>query len=114
MDKFASMLFPLVEFSLYKDFFKAWQRLATIRETAMTFLQWEVEKEKRSTMAATGFTLTEEKENPKKGQERLDSSRHAPTATALLTYLSYIELLSAFFCQHDHAISWQQCHLLIF
>jgi hypothetical protein len=66
-DKYAAMLFPLVECCLSEEVLRAWQRRSntslvqqngqTRLESLMSFLKNEVESEERITMAIQGFSF---------------------------------------------------------
>ena len=66
-DKYAAMLFPLVETCLSEEVLRAWQRYSsaslvqqdgqTRLDNLMSFLKKEVESEERITMAIQGFSL---------------------------------------------------------
>jgi len=66
-DKYAAMLFPLVESCLSEEVLRAWQRYSstslvqrdgqTRLDSLMSFLKNEVESEERITMAIQGFSL---------------------------------------------------------
>lgn len=87
-DKYAAMLFPLVESCLSEELLRAWQRSNNFYSNAnknesrlenlMQFLKTEVENEERITLAMKGFSV---KENIKV----LKSKREQPTAAELFS-----------------------------
>ena len=66
-EKYAAMLFPLVESCLSEEVLRAWQRSSYVSyscpngearlESLMSFLKSEVENEERINMAIRGFSL---------------------------------------------------------
>ncbi|GFT33239.1 uncharacterized protein TNCV_4767251 [Trichonephila clavipes] len=56
-EKYASILYPMVESCFQEDFLKAWNRSATSLTNLMTFLKAETEAEERINLAMLGFGL---------------------------------------------------------
>ncbi|CAG7785931.1 unnamed protein product [Allacma fusca] len=100
-DKFASMLYPLVESCLPEDVIRVWERnrsQASVQERAnkdrlsllMEFLKGEVDGELRIAMARTGFGVEAEeakktKPRPINRQTQKKFSEEIPTATDLFS-----------------------------
>ncbi|XP_015433580.1 PREDICTED: uncharacterized protein LOC107189534 [Dufourea novaeangliae] len=112
-DKCDAMLYPLVESSLPEELLRAWQKSTIPGNTEigyeskdrliklMEFLQSEVEKEERISMAVTGFGLNNENDMAKKHKPKVDFNKNIPSATGLLT--TKAEKKMCIFCGNDHA-----------
>lgn len=111
-DKYASMLYPLVESSLPEDLLRTWQRRSTSvaekldsidgesisknrLDKLMNFLRSEVENEERISLATSGFSLTSKNPTkPKKLQENI------PTAASLVNVKETKP--NCVFCEKNH------------
>ena len=123
-DKFAAMLFPLVESSLPEELLRIWQR-STVDYSAMgkednkvessdhrlkqliNFLAHEVRNEERISLAKESLkvksTNNADQEKPKKEKNRASFHRDVPSATGLLTTKGRIKTAYCIFCdRNDH------------
>ena len=111
-DKYAAMLFPLVESCLSEEVLRAWQRHSNTSlvqqggqiglDSLMSFLKNEVEGEERITMAIQGFSF----ENNVRGTkpQKMEASSHnkndVPTTAALVNCRS--SKLACVLCEGSH------------
>ena len=100
-DKYAAMLYPLVESSLPEEVLRVWQRSGQHETTTVTdengerqeqdrmtkllnFLQMGVENQERIDMALKGFGLPTETERSKKVKTKTEITREPASASAPL------------------------------
>ena len=94
-DKYAAMLFPLVESCLSEEVLRAWQRHSSTNlvqqngqtklDSLMSFLKNEVESEERITMAIEGFSFGNNIRGTKpQKMESSSSNKNVPTTAGLL------------------------------
>ena len=95
-DKYAAMLFPLVESCLLEEILRAWQQSGYVSysrpngetrlESLMSFLKSKVENEERINMAIRGFSLEGSAwgAKPQKMESGSRSRRAIPTTTGLV------------------------------
>jgi hypothetical protein len=111
-DKYAAMLFPLVESCLMEEVLRAWQRSGyvgasrpngeTRLESLMGFLKSEVENEERITMAIRGFSLegSTSGANSQKTDSSSRSKRAIPTTAGLVN--CKFGKITCVFCEGSH------------
>lgn len=113
-DKYAAMLFPLVESCLTEEVLRAWQRSyntnsaqpdgKTRLDSLMSFLKCEVENEERITMAVQGFRLGSSSKVSTKalGAESSNNKNNSiPTAAGLVNFKP--NKRSCVFCEGNHS-----------
>jgi hypothetical protein len=106
-DKYAAMLFPLVESCLSEEVLRAWQRSRyvdsscpngeTRLESLMGFLKSEVENEERVTMAIRGFSLGGDIGAKSQKMESGSRSKRAIPTTAGLINCKFGKVTCVFF-----------------
>lgn len=108
-DKYAAMLYPLVESALSEDVLRAWERIRNQRENAnnedrdqlqqlMQFLRSEVESDIRLTMAKRGLTDEDESSYGSKRKHQKITFENT-TATDLL---NKERISGSIFCEASH------------
>jgi hypothetical protein len=118
-DKYAAMLYPLVESSLPEETLRTWERVRNQSHEdgtqdrlglLMKFLRGEVRGEERILLAKAGFgeqSTTVKDQHPQKPRQRKKSSETVPTATELLSG----QRVTCIFCSKGHDSS--ECYQAI-
>ena len=111
-DKYAAMLFLLVESCLSEEVLRAWQRHCstslvqqngqTRLDSLMSFLKNEVESEERITMAIQGFSFGNNIRGMKpQKMESNSSNKNVPTAAGLVNCKP--SKMACVFCSGSHS-----------
>ena len=111
-DKYAAMLFPLVESCLSEEVLRAWQRHSSTNlvqqngqtrlDSLMSFLKNEVESEERITMAIQGFSFGNNIRDMKPQKMKSSSSnKNVPTTAGLVNCKP--RKMACVFCSGSHS-----------